>query len=227
MPTWHALPVCDLYDKSVVQMVWLLKLIMLLAMKWVLWPRMNADDTACKNSLSLHVSCIQSCYGGCISVEHSVFKWVDELLVTSVLKPSLGESSSWPYSLTWLLYDESFLVKQSHDDSPLISAISAFIWLDFYELFGLGFMSYWTKLLYNGLLLLLLYIIWNESEKLYMIILSTQEVSPEQPSAFQPRRQHALLWFSSHLWEMAQLCSPTSHRMTMKILLVLPKPTAL
>lgn len=60
---------------------------------------------------------------------------------------------------------------------------------------------------------------------LYMIILSTQEVFPEQPSAFQPRRQHALLWFSSHQWEMAQPCLLLSHRMTMKTLLVLPKPT--
>lgn len=51
-------------------------------------------------------------------------KWVDEQLVFSVLKPSLGISSSWPY---WAINPstlKAFLVEQSHDNFPLILAIS-------------------------------------------------------------------------------------------------------
>lgn len=175
-------------------------------------------------------------------------KWVDEQLVFSVLKPSLGISSSWPCLAINPSTPKSLLVKQSHDNSPLILAIAktadlregdlkmvqflfilseirvSFIWLDFYESFGLIFMGCWPKLLYNFIIIGIHNLEWIR-EILYMIILSTQEVFLEQPSAFQPRRQHALLWFSSHQWEMAQPCLLLSHRMTMKTLLVLPKPT--
>lgn len=104
-------------------------------------------------------------------------KWVDEQLVFSVLKPSLGISSSWPCLAINPSTLKSLLVKQSHDNSPLILAIAktadlregdlkmvqflfilseirvSFIWLDFYELFGLIFMGCWPKLLYNFIII--------------------------------------------------------------------------